>query len=111
MLKFIFQISKGKKVKPSLQDTAFSSVYNASMKNKKKLSYIDTSKFLYAVMSTNINKDKILMQITHPKITYAVFPIIYNTVVTMTLQTEKQSKKSKPQLLFHVIRLIQKSEG
>lgn len=62
----------GKKVKPSLQDTAFSSVYNASMKNKK-LSYIDTSKFLYAVMSTNINRDKILMQITHPKITYASF--------------------------------------
>lgn len=46
-------------------------------------------------MSTNINRDKILMQITHPKITYAVFPIIYNTVVTMTLQTEKQSKKIK----------------
>lgn len=110
MLKFIFQIFKEKKVKPSLQDTAFSSVYNASMKNKK-LSYIDTSKFLYAVMSTNINRDKILMQITHPKVTYAVFPIIYNTVVTMTLQTEKQSKKSKPQLLFHVVRLIQKLEG
>lgn len=40
-----------------------------------------------------------------------LFSIIYNTVVTMTLQTEKQSKKSKPQLLFHVIRLIQKLEG
>lgn len=65
----IFQTFKEKKkVKSSLQDTAFSRVYNASMKIKK-LSYIDTSKFLYAVMSTNINRDKILMQITHPKIT------------------------------------------
>lgn len=54
-------LRKKKKVKSSLQDTAFSCVYNASMKIKK-LSYIDTSKFLYAVMSTNINRDKILMQ-------------------------------------------------
>lgn len=69
--KIIFQISKEKKFKSNLQDTAFSSVYNASMKIKK-LSYIDTSKILYAVMSTNINRDKILMQITHLKITYAI---------------------------------------
>lgn len=62
------RLLRKKKVKSSLQDTAFSRVYNASMKIKK-LSYIDTSKFLYAVMSTNINRDKILMQITHPKIT------------------------------------------
>lgn len=67
--KVIFQTFKEKKkVKSSLQDTAFSCVYNASMKIKK-LSYIDTSKFVYAVMNTNINRDKILMQITHPKIT------------------------------------------
>lgn len=61
-------LRKKKKVKSSLQDTAFSCVYNASMKIKK-LSYIDTSKFVYAIMNTNINRDKILMQITHPKIT------------------------------------------
>lgn len=63
------RLLRKKKVKSSLQDTAFSCVYNASMKIKKKLSYIDTSKFVYAVMNTNINRDKILMQITHPKIT------------------------------------------
>lgn len=41
-----------------------------------------------------------------------LFSIIYNTVVTMTLQTEKaKEKKSKSQLLFHVIRLVQKLEG
>lgn len=65
MLKFIFQIFKEKKLSQACK-IQLSSVYNASMKNKK-LSYIDTSKFLYAVMSTNINRDKILMQITHPK--------------------------------------------
>lgn len=40
-----------------------------------------------------------------------LFSIIYNTVVTMTLQTEKQSKKIKTPISIHVIRLIQKLEG
>lgn len=62
-------------------------------------------------MSTNINRDKILMQLTHPKITYAIIFHHLQYSSYMTLQTEKQSKKSKPQLLFHVIRLIRKLEG
>lgn len=62
-------------------------------------------------MSTNINRDKILTQITHPKITYAI--IFHHLQYSSYNDTpkEKQSKKPKPQLLFHVIRLIQKSEG
>lgn len=58
-----------------------------------------------------VNGDKILMQITHPKITYAtVFHHLqYSSYNTPNMKANKT--KINPLLPFHVIRLIQKLEG